>query len=482
MYRDPLYAMGIAFMLFMRTTMTHDNSDYQLTLKSVEMTICIANKQIKKAKYKDRKKLWVPSITATSSHFKQSILPPTLPIAKMDGSTWKASFIPNSILRASVVRAECSLILAILQMTQYNNFFGIQCISYLKKAYSDYSFVWQQYKRMGQEYTRYIDRETVSAVHLGLGTLHLIFSCLPRKQARTVLAYFIFMSTQVPRLCTIDLMKTAVDCLASAQKAYPNSCFFLLYLTRVSRIVRNIALSDQFIQSAINQAQHEWMETAVLNICQFEMGQNFALQLDWESAATCFERLRSDRGFNSPSSIIARYFEGTCYGMMEEHTRSILAFAEVHKFLQHNQFEASCASSINEFIKQRIDFFQRNGYQNLEFCLPALEMLLVWNVFDQMGKDELNSCLSKIEKVLSKIHERERVDYTIRLHQLMPSTNLPNYYEHRAVAMLIKASILNSAERYEESIASINWIMDNKHQLATENWILPVTYWGKNNY
>lgn len=48
-------------------------------------------------------------------------------------------------------------------------------------AYSYYTVVWQEYKRMGQKYTKYMDRDTVSAMHLGLGTLHLLVSCFPPK-------------------------------------------------------------------------------------------------------------------------------------------------------------------------------------------------------------------------------------------------------------------------------------------------------------
>jgi hypothetical protein len=34
---------------------------------------------------------------------------------------------------------------------------------------------------MGQEYTKYMDRDTVSAVQFGIGTVHLLLSSLPPK-------------------------------------------------------------------------------------------------------------------------------------------------------------------------------------------------------------------------------------------------------------------------------------------------------------
>lgn len=34
-------------------------------------------------------------------------------------------------------------------------------------AYTSYSLVWQEYKRMGQQYNDFIDRDTVSGIQLG---------------------------------------------------------------------------------------------------------------------------------------------------------------------------------------------------------------------------------------------------------------------------------------------------------------------------
>jgi hypothetical protein len=41
--------------------------------------------------------------------------------------------------------------------------------------------VWQEYKKMGQEYPNHMDRDTVSAVQFGIGAVHLILSSLPTK-------------------------------------------------------------------------------------------------------------------------------------------------------------------------------------------------------------------------------------------------------------------------------------------------------------
>ena len=38
-------------------------------------------------------------------------------------------------------------------------------------------------------------------------------------------------------------------------------------------------------------------------------------------------------------------------------------------------------------MQQKVEFFQKSGYQDMDFCLPGLELLLVWNAFDQMQKN-----------------------------------------------------------------------------------------------
>ena len=90
-------------------------------------------------------------------------------------------FIPNGILRATVIKAECCLLMGMLQMTDESVLSYIKCGLNLKRSYDCYTFVWQEYKRMGQEYTRHMDRDTVSAIQFGIGTVHLLVSSLPPK-------------------------------------------------------------------------------------------------------------------------------------------------------------------------------------------------------------------------------------------------------------------------------------------------------------
>lgn len=269
-------------------------------------------------------------------------------------------------------------------------------------------------------------------------------------------------------------MGPAVECLSDAQKHYPSSCFFLFYAARISRVARNLPLSTQSFTFAVDSSRGEWAETAMTQIGEYEIGFNFALQLDWQSASAHFEKLSDDKYYWSPA--FCQYFIGACRGMLGKRTESILAFAQVPHLVKEQEQKKS---SIDLYVQQKVEFFQKSGYQNMDFSLPGLELLLVWNAFEQMEKNALEACLLIVQNTLELIYEREKLEYNIRLHELVPTNNPPDYYDQRAILLLIKASVLNALKRFNDSISHLNWIMDHKNQLKSETWIIPFTYWGK---
>jgi hypothetical protein len=288
-----------------------------------------------------------------------------------------------------------------------------------------------------------------------------------------LLTYFSILSSFAPQLYAKELMGPAVECLTEAQKSHPSSCFFLFYAACISRIARNLPLSTQSFTFAVDSSRGEWARAAMSQMGNYEIGFNFALQLDWISAEVYFKKLSQDKYYWSPA--FCQYFIGACRGMLGKRTESILAFAEVPQLVKEQQRK----SYIDIYVQQKVEFFQKSGYQDMDFCLPGLELLLVWNAFDQMQKNALEACLLIVQRTLELIYERERLEYNIRLHELVPTANPPDYYDQRAILLLIKASVLNALKRHSDSIAHLNWIMDHKHQLKSETWIIPFTYWGK---
>jgi tetratricopeptide (TPR) repeat protein len=286
-----------------------------------------------------------------------------------------------------------------------------------------------------------------------------------------LLTYYSILSSFVPQIYAKELIGPAVECLVDAQRNHPSSCFFLFYAARISRVARNIPLSTQSFSFAAESSKGEWAEMAMHQMADYETGFNYVLQLDWASAAIYFEKLSRDQYYWSPA--FCQYFIAACKDMMGHRTESILAFAEVTPLVKKSSY-------IDAYVQEKVEFFQRSGYQDIEFSLPGLEILLVWNAFEQMEKGALEQTLSLVQVTLERIYEREKLEYNIRLKELAPSATPPDYYDQRSILLLIKASVLNALKRHNESIAHLNWIMDHKKQIKSETWVIPFTYWGKN--
>jgi hypothetical protein len=155
-------------------------------MDTLTTTYNIAKSQIDRAAIKRPFKNSFSSYLSNFVSPNQTGLPTNPPASAMKKSKMHSAldgprFIPNGVLRANVVKAESCLLMGMLQMTQESMVGYLKCGLNLRRAYNCYTIVWQEYKRMGQEYTRYMDRDTVSAIQFGIGTVHLLLSSSPPK-------------------------------------------------------------------------------------------------------------------------------------------------------------------------------------------------------------------------------------------------------------------------------------------------------------
>lgn len=284
-----------------------------------------------------------------------------------------------------------------------------------------------------------------------------------------LLAYYTILTSIAPQLFSSDYSNPALECLVEAQKQHPDSCFYLLFTGRVSRLVKNIDLSTQSLECAASAAQGEWAESPMRLLTSYDIGMNDAMIFDWENACSRFEYLR-DQKYWSPAYF--QYFVGACHEIMGNRTEAILAFASVQSLIKGK------GSQIDKFVKRRVEFFEESGYADLDFSLPALELLLIWNAFPFMKKKALEQCLEKVDAALELVYERERIEYEIRLTELAPEVGPPEYYDQRAQALLVKAAVLNALGKHSEAVLHLNWIIDHSTRIK-ELWVLPFCYWGK---
>lgn len=276
------------------------------------------------------------------------------------------------------------------------------------------------------------------------------------------------MTSYAPQVLTRELIQPAIECLLDAQQSYPNSAFFLFFAGRVSRLARNLPLSTQSFVYTFEVSQGDWAETTIGHLATFEIAFNSAMGLDWASAAVRALELQSK--YNSPAFL--KYFYGACMEMLGNRTEAILAFAEAPGLIDKKR-----KSQPELYLMNRVAFFEISGYQDLDFSLPALEILYTWNAFPCMAPNTLEKCLEIIETTLESIYEREKLEYDIRTVELVPSTSTPDYYDQRGTLLLMKAAVLNALNKYTEGIVHLNWIIDNKDKFKHTNWIVPFAYW-----
>ncbi|KAI7871637.1 hypothetical protein BDF14DRAFT_1763109 [Spinellus fusiger] len=373
------------------------------------------------------------------------------------------------------------------------------------KAYSSYSIVWQEYRRMGQEYNQYMDPNTVSGIQFGIGTFHLLLSSMPAKVLKifstfgwkgdkqlgfallklclegqglraplaslALLTYYTLLTQSAPQLYGKALLSSSVECLMDAQKTHPNSCFFLFFAAHTARAAHNLPLSSQSFNYATDSSRGEWAEIAVKQMSEYEIGLNMALEMKWEEALKYFQQLSQDEYW---SPVFLKYFVGACYEMLGERTEAILAFAQVQQLAKQHPNQKTY---LDAYILKKLEFFQKSGYQDMDFSLPGLELFLTMNAFEYMEKEHLETALEKVNTTLEKIYEREKIEYTIRLRELVPTATPPDYYDQRSTLLLIKSSILNTLKRHTECISHLNWIIDHKEYIKHETWVLPFAYW-----
>ncbi|KAI9497886.1 hypothetical protein BDB00DRAFT_802371 [Zychaea mexicana] len=515
---DPLHALGLGSMAFLKAVMTADNEATDRAIDVLMVTYSLATAQIDAATKKNVGDSVVQYFTSYYNHIKYSRtngLPASpKPATPQAIKKQKITFVPNGILRAHVAKAECCLQIAILQLLQESVVGYIKCGLNLRRAYTSYSLVWQEYKRMGQSFNDFIDQDTVSGIQFGIGTVHLVLSSLPQKVLRVVsafgwkadkhlgfallklclegrrirsptaslmlLAYYTVLTSLCPQILTSEYTQPAIETLLDAQRTYPNSAFFLYFAGRTSRLARNLILSTQSFMYAIEISKNEWAEVEVLHLCSYEIGFNYMMQHNWGGAAKIFENLYKERYW---SPAIFRYLHGACLDMMGERTDAILAFAEVPELVNGKTPSSSSSSSsstaamMERYVLRKVNAYQATGYQDMDMNLCALEYLCIFNAFDFMDTALLERSLAVADGALNRILEAERMEYGIRTRELLPETPPPQYYDQRGTLLLIKASLQNAMGHYRDAIIHLNWIIDHKDKIASDKWVVPFAFW-----
>ncbi|KAG2194717.1 hypothetical protein INT47_012088 [Mucor saturninus] len=500
---DPLHALALSSMAFLKAVMTSADQDQTMALNALNVTYEIANLQLEATTISSKVSGYFSGYYNYLKKKDNTAIndPVTAPAPRQTGD-----YPPNGVLRAHVLKAECCLQIAILQLLQESVMGYVKCGLNLRKAYSSYSYVWQEYQKMGADHSAFMDSDTISGVQFGIGSVHLVLSALPAKilkaisafgwkpdkqlgfillnqcaeakRVRSSMATIMLMSyytaaiSFAPQVLTEVYKKTAMDILLDAQRHHPNSALYLFFAGRMARNGLDLPLSTQSFLYTVEVSRGEWAEVAVTNSCRFEMAINHMITGNWSHAASTFDYLCEQHYW---SAAFCKYAQGACYEMMGARTEAVLIFAQVSDLVVKKL--GGRLSDIDSYVLRKVTMFQKSGYQNLDFYAPILEFMCIWNIFPYVNHDLLKIALDRIQRGLTTIQKCEQVVQEERMLEIAPDTPLPDYFDERASLLVIKSSILNVMGLAEETTLDINWILDHKECILQDTWVVPYALW-----
>lgn len=506
--RDPLHALALSSMAFLKAVMTSADQDQTMALNALNTTYDIANTQLDAAKKSSK---FAGYFTAYYSYLKKkdnttTEAPATAAAATPAAPRQSGEYPPNGVLRAHVLKAECCLQIAILQLLQESVMGYVKCGLNLRRAYNSYSYVWQEYQKMGADHSAFMDSDTISGVQFGIGSVHLVLSALPAKILKAIsafgwkpdkqlgfillnqcaeskrvrssmatimlMAYYTAAISFAPQILSPVYKKTAMDILLNAQKEHPNSALYLFFAGRMARNALDLPLSTQSFLYAAEISRGEWAEVAVTNSCRFEMAINHMITGNWSHAATTFDYLCEQQYW---SAAFCKYAQGACYEMMGERTEAVLIFAEVPDLVVKKL--GGRLSDIDSYVLRKVNMFQKSGYQNLNFFAPILEYMCIWNLFPFVAPNLLKIALKRVELGLTSIQQCEQMEQEQRMLEIAPDAPLPDYYDERASLLVIKSSILNVLGIPDETTLDVNWVLDHKEFITQDTWTVPYALW-----
>ncbi|KAI8146064.1 hypothetical protein BJV82DRAFT_404445 [Fennellomyces sp. T-0311] len=138
---EPLHALGLGAMAFIKAMMTYQEKDIEIAMTALATAYTIAKAQIDNTQFKK------PLKEAVSQYFSAMLTrnnasglpnnPTPITRANSNGVPREApTFLPNGILRAHVIKAECCLLMSILQLSQESVVNYLKCGLNLRRVLS----------------------------------------------------------------------------------------------------------------------------------------------------------------------------------------------------------------------------------------------------------------------------------------------------------------------------------------------------------
>lgn len=358
----------------------------------------------------------------------------------------------------------------------------------LRRGYKNYEIVWNEINKPG--FNVPVDFHTKGGVEFGYGTCNLVLSympgkiikiisaigyrgnkelgiellnaCLKGRGVRSPLASLLFVTSYImltsfsPSTLGPDNIPKADEYIQDALKQFPGSDFFTFFEGRNLRLKRDLdASTEAFI--SVNHNLKEGFGVELRRLCDYELGMNYSMTLQWEKAAQCFDTLAKE---NYWSPAFFRYFQAACLEMQGKKKEAIALYIEVPN-LSVRKFGGRTIL-VEQYVTRKVKNYMAKNFENT--LLPGLEILLIWNSFACMKKEDLIRCLDIVNSKLDSISNDNKLSSI-------------NKIDSQCMLCLIKGSILNQLHRFQETHKCLKLIFDHEGDIADDKFIEPFAYW-----
>ncbi|CAI2200701.1 20574_t:CDS:1, partial [Funneliformis geosporum] len=234
----------------------------------------------------------------------------------------------------------------------------------------------------------------------------------------------------------------AEEYIKDALNQFPGSDFFTFFAGRNLRLKRDLdASTEAFI--SVNHNLKEGFGVELRRLCDYELGMNYAMTLQWEKAVECFDILATE---NYWSPAFFRYFQAACLEMQGKKKEAIYLYVDVPN-LSVRKFGGRTIL-VEQYVTRKTKNYIAKNFENT--LLPGLEILLIWNSFACMKNEDLFRCLDIVNSKLESISKIDK----------------QNIIDSQCMLRLIKGSILNQLHKFPEANQCFNWIFDHDDDIV----------------
>ncbi|CAO3695465.1 unnamed protein product [Rhizopus stolonifer] len=420
------HSLGYAFIMFLKSVMTFQQTDIEMAIESLKETIQLANG------FRKKDSSWVGSITAW-----------------VKGIT--VQDIKNMSLlhrHAELIFAESYLLKALLCIVHDESFasFFREGLN-VRSSYNTYKVMEKFIIESEDSSDPEIDNHFTSGVLLGVGLFHIMISLLPSSVMKlvefigftsdrthglktlekvgkwegdsslieplppqglrrqfcdmTLLLYHVVLSKLIP--LTDENGKLAERILDYNLKIYPSGIFFLYFSGKHLGAKGNITGAKIQFENAI-QTQKDWKQ--LQHLCYWELGLINLLQQNWQSCIKLYHTLY--RESNWSKSVYSYLWAISCYmdaltkdSGSEEYKKLVQKANEtIQKVTHSKQKIAGKSIPLEKFMSRKARKFIM---QNNTLVLPDLEIMATFNAFELMNKEILLKTLDRLNNEIYRL-------------------------------------------------------------------------------